>query len=181
MRFVREPKIPLEICLCFSLLPNANWPHRRNPQLDCRWRSLDYTQNVTVIVGSWPVCSGLPATCGSQDGAERTLSRQLTVRRVPGGQALSETGHLHTPAYQLEHAGLEVALRGKDVIWTSCPDRRVGVDRNRLAMALGVGGPVLGCLTALVRVRTMELEQEGHATWENEGGGGVGGGVLAGN
>ena len=48
-------------------------------------------------------------------------------------------GHLHAPAYQLEHAPLEVTPQGKDVIRAWHPEsRKVGADRDRPA-AFGPG------------------------------------------
>ena len=50
---------------------------------------------------------------------------------------------LYVPAYQLEHAPLEVTPQGKDdMIQTSHPDfRKVGVDRNRPAAFVPEGFP----------------------------------------
>ena len=53
---------------------------------------------------------------------------QLTVRLFLTGAA----------CLPLECGHLGVTAKGKDVVWVSCPDREVGADRSRLALALGV-------------------------------------------
>ena len=73
---------------------------------------------------------------GVTAGTRRMLA--LLLREMGGAQRLD---HLYVPAYQLEHAPLEVTPQGKDdMIWISHPYfRKVGVDRNRPATFVPAG------------------------------------------
>lgn len=92
LRFDRKPKTPLEICLCFSLLPEADHLHRdalHSMAGGIAWA----THRICQWASGWGMAVGLPAASGSHGRNKEDF--------IPASHSDTDVrglGHLHTPA-----------------------------------------------------------------------------------